>query len=386
MGDSRYKRVSRKRPCLICGKPDWCSRTGDDSISFCARVTAGADRLSRKERWGVFYHDRELLNRPFWKAGEPRNLYKGAIQEIQPAPLEIRDFIYSSMLRLSPASDYECLTMGKKGLFERGLEAFEDYGSLPCAVSQRKDLAAKLRLLLDQNYPSFVREHPRGIVHIPGFWINDVGEACLWLEKDYSQPMLIVPFRNPCGKIQACQIRFSDSLNKNKKRYLWLSVPALESAGSGTPLHYANWKTFGADCLNRPVLITEGALKGDVAAKFRSQFLIIANSGVGCAHDVISKVTRGKKVYLAFDNDYHENPAVLRQLAKLILSCSTSEDLQLISENIKILSWEKQFKGIDDALLKESEIYESSLAEWFSILSVDSGKVIKQIMCEIAQT
>ncbi len=198
--------------------------------------------------------------------------------------------------------------------------------------------------------------------------------------------MLIVPFRNPCGKIQACQIRFSDSLNKNKKRYLWLSVPALESAGSGTPLHYANWKTFGADCLNRPVLITEGALKGDVAAKFCSQFLIIANSGVGCAHDVISKVTRGKKVYLAFDNDYHENPAVLRQLAKLILSCSTSEDLQLISENIKILSWEKQFKGIDDALLKESEIYESSLAEWFSILSVDSGKIIKQIMCEIAQT
>ncbi len=67
MGDSRYKRVSRQRPCLICGKPDWCSRTADDSISFCARVTAGADRLSRKERWGVFYHDRELLNRPFWE-------------------------------------------------------------------------------------------------------------------------------------------------------------------------------------------------------------------------------------------------------------------------------------------------------------------------------
>jgi hypothetical protein len=76
MGDSRYQRVSRKRPCLICGKPDWCSRTANDSISFCARVTAGADRLSRKERWGVFYHDRSLLDNPFWKKHEPRQFYQ----------------------------------------------------------------------------------------------------------------------------------------------------------------------------------------------------------------------------------------------------------------------------------------------------------------------
>ncbi|MEP7037999.1 MAG: hypothetical protein ABI891_06620 [Acidobacteriota bacterium] len=61
MVDSRYKRVSRRHPCLICGKPDWCSRTSDESVSFCARITDGADRLSRKERWGVFYHDRALF-------------------------------------------------------------------------------------------------------------------------------------------------------------------------------------------------------------------------------------------------------------------------------------------------------------------------------------
>ncbi len=382
MGDSRYQRVSRKRPCLICGKPDWCSRTANDSISFCARVTAGADRLSRKERWGVFYHDRSLLDNPFWKKHEPRQFYQKQTEEIQPAPLEIRDFIYASLLRLSPASKYECLTIGEKGLRERGLENFSDYGALPCSASERKDLAFQLRLLLNQNFPSFVRENSRGLAHIPGFWINDSGEACLWSEKDFQRPMLLIPYRNPWGKIQSCQIRFSGSINRGQKRYLWLSLPSMQSAGSGTPIHYANWKDFGAACSNRPVLITEGALKADVVAKFCPHFLIVANSGVGCAHEIIARITRGKKVSLAFDNDYHENPAVIRQLAKLILLISYFDDSKVSVKNTAILIWERSYKGIDDALLNAAKIVEVSLAEWIGNLTTENCKIIEQTFLE----
>ncbi|MBA4184532.1 MAG: hypothetical protein H0X49_11055, partial [Acidobacteria bacterium] len=89
MGDSRYKRVSRSRPCLICGKPDWCSRAVDESVSFCARITDGADRLSKKERWGVFYHDRVAINQPSSFINEPRNFLKQDVS-IPLAPLEIR--------------------------------------------------------------------------------------------------------------------------------------------------------------------------------------------------------------------------------------------------------------------------------------------------------
>lgn len=382
MGDSRYQRVSRKRPCLICGKPDWCSRTANDSISFCARVTAGADRLSRKERWGVFYHDRSLLDNPFWKKHEPRQFYQKQTEEIQPAPLEIRDFIYSSLLRLSPASKYECLTIGKKGLRERGLENFSDYGALPCSASERKDLAAQIRLLLNQNFPSFVRENSRGLAHIPGFWINDSGEACLWSEKDFQRPMLLIPYRNPWGKIQSFQIRFFGSTNSGQKRYLWLSLPSMQSAGSGTPIHYANWKDFGAACPNRPVLITEGALKADVVAKFCPHFLIVANSGVGCAHEIIARITRGKKVSLAFDNDYHENPAVIRQLAKLILLISEFDDSKVSVKNTAILIWERSYKGIDDALLNAVKIFEVSLTEWICNLTTENRKLIEQTFLE----
>jgi hypothetical protein len=382
MGDSRYKRVSRKSPCLICGKPDWCSRAANDSISFCARVTTGADRLSRREGWGVFYHDRSLLDNSFWQKSEPRQVYKKQTEEISLAPLEIRDFIYASLIRLSPASNFDCLITGQKGLIERGLENLEDYGALPCSGSDRKDLAARIRLLLNQKFPSFVRENPHGLAHIPGFWVNDSGEACLWLEKDICQPMLLIPYRNPWGKIQSCQIRFYGSIIRGQKRYLWLSLPSKQSAGSGTPVHYANWKDFGADCLNRPVLITEGALKADVVTKFCPQFLIIANSGVACAHDLIARISRGKKVSLAFDNDYHEKPAVIRQLLKLILIISELDGSKLFTENIVILNWDRRFKGIDDALLSAAKIVELSLAEWIWNLPVENRKIIEQTFLE----
>jgi hypothetical protein len=334
--------------------------------------------LSRREKWGVFYHDRTLFDDSFRQQSRPRQYHKKQTQEITLAPLEIRDFIYASLLRLSPASDYECLTTGHKGLQMRGLENFEDYGALPCSAAARKDLAAQIRLLLNQNFPSFVRENPLGLAHIPGFWENDFGDACLWLEKDAYRPMLIVPYRNPWGKIQACQIRLSGSVRRGQKRYLWLSLPSMRSAGTGTPIHYANWKDFGSDFVNRPVLITEGALKADVVAKFCSQFFIIANSGVGCAHDLIGRITRGKKVCFAFNNDYHENPAVIRHLAKLILLISDFGDSKSFTKNIVILKWERKFKGIDDALLNAAKTVEVPLAEWVWNLTTENRKIIKQ--------
>ena len=380
MGDSRYQRVSIKRPCLICGKPDWCSRTADDLISFCARVSQGADRLSRKEGWGVFYHDRELLSRPFRKAGEPRNLYKGEIQGIQPAPLEIRDFIYSSLIKLSPASNYECLTTGTKGLRERGLKNFEDYGGLPCSASERKDLAAQLRLLLNQNFPAFVRENPLGIRHVPGFWIDETGEVNLWQAHDFAYPSLLIPYRSPVGSIQACQLRFTGAVKPNKKRYLWLSLPVLNSAGSGTPLHYAGWRDFGQlDYYSKPILVTEGAIKADVVNCFRPEFFVIANGGVSCTHEIIVNVSRGKTLYLAFDNDYHENPAVAHALARFLKlrleDCRTNQ----IPAETMILAWSRAQKGIDDALLSGEKLDELTITDWYCALGEKSREEVKNV-------
>lgn len=380
MVDARYKRVSRARPCLICGKPDWCSRTADDSISFCARVTAGADRLSRKDGWGVFFHD-NLKTNPDWKFSQNRRGTRKLAEAISPAPLEIRDFVYSSLIRLSPASDYQMLTHGSKGLLERRLENTQDYGGLPGTVAERKDLAAKIRLLLNQNFPLFLRQNPQGIRHVPGFWIDEFGETNLWQKKDFANPFLLIPYRNPAGLIQACQIRLMGKLAADKQRYLWLSLPQKNSAGSGTPIHFADWKKFGqANLTDLPVLVTEGALKADVVAKFKTEVFAIANGGVNCSHDLIVNISRGKTLYLAFDSDYQDNPVVLRQLVKLLSLRNISDNSHLFFENTKLLSWDCKFKGIDDALLNDSDIYVNSLPDWIDTLSVGNRITVRQII------
>ena len=298
------------------------------------------------------------------------------------APLEIRDFIYSTLLRLSPASHFESLTLGEKGLSGRGLTNYEDYGGLPCSADERKDLAAQLRLLLNQNFSSFVRENPNGIRHIPGFWIDKNGEANLWQSRDCSHPLLIIPYRNPAGKIQACQTRFTGTLKQNKKRYLWLSLPKMNSSGSGTPLHFASWKTFGRSNLDKPLLITEGVLKADVTARFLPKFYSLASSGVGCSHDLIVNVSRGKSIYLAFDNDYQENPVVLRQIAgllKLRLQSGTEKEIQT---STKILTWSRTEKGIDDALLNNQKISEMTIPDWVSSLDVKCCETVRKIWQE----
>lgn len=378
MGDSRYKRVSRRHPCLICGKPDWCSRTLDESVSFCARITDGADRLSRKESWGVFYHNRTSFHQSHKNFGELKNLYQKS-EEIPLAPLEIRDFIYTVLLRLSPASGFENLILGEKGLCERGLTNYEDYGGLPCSVGERKDLAAQLRLLLNQNFSSFMRENPNGIRHIPGFWIDKNGEACLWQNRDFPQPLLLIPYRSPAGKIQACQIRFTGSLKQDKKRYLWLSLPKMNSCGSGTPLHFANWKTFRLSDLKKPLLITEGALKADVTARFLPEYYSLAISGVGCSHDLVISLSRGKSICLAFDNDYQENPAVLRQIAGLLKLRLQSVAEEEIQTSTKILTWSREEKGIDDALAKNQKISEVTIPDWISSLDEKCREMVRKV-------
>lgn len=375
MGDSRYKRVSRNRPCLICGKPDWCSRAVDESVSFCARIIDGADRLSKKDRWGVFYHDRTAVNQSSGFTGEARKFLKQDFS-VPLAPLDVRDYVYSALFRLSPASRYDIITTGAKGLCERGLKDYEDYGSLPARTKERNELAGQLRLLLNQNFPNFVRANPRGLAHVPGFWIDENGEARLWQKRDYSHPLLLIPYRNPLGKIQACQIRFTGVLSQNAKRYLWLSVPKNNSAGCGTPIHFAGWKEFGKSTDIKPILVTEGAIKADIVNKLLPKYFAIANSGIGCAQDLIVNISRGRSMTIAFDTDYHQNPSVIRQLARFLRLRLTDNRTNYYHFPTEILHWNAKHKGIDDALLNASEITALTIHQWISEIKDESRFLI----------
>ena len=202
MSHSSYRRVNRKRVCLICGKPDWCSFTPDEKISFCARIIQNANRVSRTG-WGVFYHENSFSD--FQALSCPS---KHPPKKPELAPIEIRDFAYRKLIELAPAANSEEIINGPKGLRERKILNFENYGSLPQSRIERNKIAKKIRCLINRNFPEYVRKQKLSITGLPGFWIDKVGKIQIGTAKDYFCPVMVIPYLDINGFIQACQIRF----------------------------------------------------------------------------------------------------------------------------------------------------------------------------------
>src|ERR1051325_5571375 len=94
-----FKRVSKKRPCRICGKPTYCGSSRDEGTSICMRISSGSRGLSRNG--GNIHVHPEI---PFITI-RPR-IQKPVSQSIPLASLEIRDAVFRELIKISPASNY----------------------------------------------------------------------------------------------------------------------------------------------------------------------------------------------------------------------------------------------------------------------------------------
>ena len=373
MVSSDYKRVNRKRVCRICGKPDWCSYTSDEKTSFCARINESADRVSRTG-WGVFRHERSLF--PVEQIPFPR---RPPPKRAQLAPLEIRDFAYRKLIELAPATSSKEIIDGEKGLRARKILDFENYGSLPRTQEERRELAREIRQSINRKFPDFVRRQKSAINGLPGFWLDKNGKVQLWSEKDYSCPMMIIPYCATDGLVQACQIRFMcRRLINDGVRYVWLSTPDKNGGLScGTPLHFTSYDALAS---SKPILITEGALKAETAAQFlKEDYNVLASAGVSCSHNEIIAASQSRPILIAFDTDYFENHHIARSFARLI-NLIFSEAKIGLQNRVKILTWNSQIKGIDDALLQNASITHQTPFEWFESLSNVCRKEVAQIL------
>lgn len=377
MANSQYKRVNRKRVCLICGKPDWCSYTPDEKISFCARVANCADRVSR-HGWGVFYHQKSLINPNAISFPFESRLKKPSAEL---APLEIRDFAYRKLIELAPATNYKEIIDGPKGLRTRKILDFENYGSLPPSRSERHDLAKTVRTFINREFPDYVRKRKSSLAGLPGFWLDEREKAQLWLDKDYLYPLMLIPYRNPNGLVQACQIRYMCRTSRNEPRYVWLSTPEKSGGVScGCPLHYAG-RFSNLSSSRKPILATEGALKAETAQTFKPEFNVVAISGVASSHPELIKVARFLPLIVAFDNDYFQNRQVLRQLARLFQARFSDSKKYNYNSSLSILIWCSAVKGVDDALLYNKTITQITFSEWLQSLDEQLRYEVLQQVC-----
>lgn len=354
-----YQRVSRRSPCRICGKPDWCSTTKDFTIAFCARSVTNADRLS-STGWGIFYYYHRSPSR-IGHALPQKQLSRS--KPASAASVEVRDKIYKRLIQLSPLPEDSKRIFVNEWLTKQG-QGLERFGILPKLVINRHALALSLiESLIKETgaIPTF-----KGV---PGFWQGSNGRPRLGSDFDYDDELLLIPFLDSNGLIQACQIKAIGRTKNALGKYQWLSSTGKrEGSSSGTPLHHEGSKGSRGKT-TRTVLVTEGVLKAAATQRLLPDRYVVANGGVATSHQEIVKVARRKLLEIAFDADCFTNPHVARAMASLLARRIHEQSFLSCNEPTKILAWDRRFKGIDDALIAGASLKYLEVSDWLGLLT-----------------
>jgi hypothetical protein len=186
-----------------------------------------------------------------------------------------------------------------------------------------------------------------GLVGVPGF--HKYGGE--WHMRNYGAGFF-VPVRDERSRIAGLQIRRDDA----EPRYIWFSSNGYpHGTSSGAPIHYARPHLLH-DATE--VLITEGALKADVASYFMDAPVIAAagvnNFGQDFAATLRVKFPNLRTTFIAFDSDFRVKPQVRAALEKLM------RDLAGVGFKVRVRTWPPEHKGIDDylAMLSQPHVVE----------------------------
>ncbi|MEQ1606444.1 MAG: hypothetical protein ABL999_16405 [Pyrinomonadaceae bacterium] len=318
-----------------------------------------ADRLSGKG-WGIFYYDCRSPS-PVGRTQPKKKLKR--LKSPSVAPIEIRHRSYQSLIKLSPLAASGELIYGNECLFRQGKE-FGRCGMLPKLATERHRL---VRLLIE----FFVKEEGTipSFKGVPGFWRGPNGRPRLGSDLDYDADLLLIPFLDSNGLIQACQLKVIGKARNTPGKYQWLSsIGKREGCSSGTPLHHEGSVGFRGNT-TKTVLVTEGVFKAAAAQHFLRDRYVVANGGVATSHKEIVKVARRRILEIAFDADCFTNPHVARAMASLLAIRIREQQFLSCDKPTKILVWDRRFKGIDDALIAGASLKCLEVSDWLRSLT-----------------
>jgi hypothetical protein len=312
----KWKRVTHSHPCPICGKPEWCSVSGDGRLAACRRVEQGGRTKTDKDGAAYYLH---RLNGTDLPAAPPPIPSEVAVDR---ADADTLHAVYSALLARLSLSAAHRADLQRRGLADVEIDR-RAYRTLP--VQGRAPLARELREWFGDS-----------VLRVPGIISRERdGRRYLTLA---GAAGLLIPVRDVAGRIVALKIRRDEA---DGGRYSFLSSAKYGGPGSGAPVHVP----AGIQGPTEIVRLTEGELKADVAF-VRTGLPTISTPGVSSwrACLPVLKAMGCKIVRLALDGDAKDKAAVARALD------ACAEALAAEGFAVELERWPAEHKGIDDAL------------------------------------
>lgn len=326
----KLARVTRREPCPICQKSNWCSVSADRAFAICMRAPS-----EREAKNGGFIH---ILDESMRGQARPAPI---EVTQHQRADIGVRDETNQHLLAALNLRPRDRKDLLRRGLAESAIDG-NGYKTIPLP-SELNDLMEKFEGKGLRGVPGFFRKD--------GAWRLNIGE---WKDKNNTARSFhqgyLIPVRDVQGRIEGFQIRRANVAG-DEPRYIWLSSNEKEEGtSSGAPVHYRNVEQARK---SGQAIITEGALKADVAAHLlNNKYAVIAVAGVSSFPEdfgrrLKSRIPELRQAVIAFDADAVRKPEVLRALERL------SGSLRDAGLEVRELRWEEsQGKGLDDYLLR----------------------------------
>lgn len=363
-----WARVTKRQPCPICHKSDFCEVSSDGQTAHCMRIASDQPLAFRQGGW--------LHN-----IGFAHNEATGA--DLLPSKInQSLNTITRESLVVLPLASVGERNKAISGLLER-LELSEQHQAY---LTEEGFSAEKARQLGYRTLPAKGRDRlVRMIIETVG--IETARQLAFIFEKkgkadsryfQFAAPrteILLIPIRDKDGNFLGLKGRWTtldEETGEIQRNYRILSAGSIGGASLGTPLHVAT-------PANKPeqdrIIITEGEKKADYIA-WRTGRVCIGVQGTsnwrathGRGHIVFILASLGvKTVEIAFDADLENNQRVARDLYQM--AC------QLQAAGFQVLErrWPLEAaKGYDD-LLRSNQAQLSRLG----VFSGETGLIEKK--------
>lgn len=315
-GDRKYHLgLNRKLERFHCFR---CKEKGN-SVSLYAKIHG----ISNREAYQFMKNDNELSEPfPFEFLEYPK------VSDKPLKSLEERHDIYYDFLNML------CLQpRHRENLMQRGLGFSEIhrfmYKSIPLDRVFRREVLEELSSKYDLN-------------GVPGFYKDKHGDTQMYIQKCGG---MFIPVCNKDGYIQGLQMRLDVKPGSSEKKFRWFSSKYFGGVGA------KSWVHIVGDTTSDEAIITEGAMKSDIASVLSGGRLFIAVPGVNslCYLTDTLRELNIKRVYEAFDMDKFSTKEVKDALIEL-KALLRKNGVEFVN-----CSWNPCYKGIDDYYLAKSQ-------------------------------